>query len=114
MSRMESADDYSGLVIQLNSNWRIVECRDRLQWILQHRGSPKKSRRDDWRGRSYCQTSEALRRCTREHAGVIDPSAAAVLAALPERIDAPLTQQIGGAESCEMFANDGRRHDEAA
>jgi hypothetical protein len=89
MSRMESADEYSGLVVQFNPNWRIVECRDRLQWILQHRGSPKKPRRDDWCGRSYCQTSEALRRCAREHAGPVDPSAAAVLAELPERIDSP-------------------------
>jgi hypothetical protein len=89
MSRMESADDYSGLVVHLNPNWRIVECRDRIQWILQRRGSPEKARRDDWRGRSYCRTSEALRRCAREHAGVIDPSAVAVLAALPERIGAP-------------------------
>jgi hypothetical protein len=87
MSRVETADDYDRIVVQLNPRWRIVECRDRIQWILQRRGSPEKARRDDWRGRSYCRTSEALCRCTREHAGPIDPTAAAVLAALPERIE---------------------------
>jgi hypothetical protein len=44
------------------------------------------ARGDDWRGRSYCQTKEALIRCAREHAGEIEPSACAILAALPERI----------------------------
>jgi hypothetical protein len=83
MSTMESADAYFGSIAQLNADWRVVECRDRLQWILQHRGSPKKPRRNDWRGRSYCRTGEALRRCARDYAGVIDPTAAAILAALP-------------------------------
>jgi hypothetical protein len=62
MSRIETADDYSGPGAQLNSDWRVVECRDRVQRILQRRGSPKNPRRDDWRGRSYCQTRDALNR----------------------------------------------------
>ena|SRR5258708_27628378 len=86
MSRIETADDYPGFVAQLNPDWRVVECRDRIQWILQRRGSPKKARTDDWRGRSYCQTSEALIRCAREYAGAVDDTAAAILAALPARI----------------------------
>jgi hypothetical protein len=85
----ETADAYSGFVVQLNPDWRVVACRDRVQWILQRRGSPEKPRRDDWRGRSYCRTREALIRCTREHAGHIVPAALAILSALPERIDAP-------------------------
>jgi hypothetical protein len=86
MSRMESADDYAGLVVQLSADWRVVECHDRIQWILQRRGSPKMSRRNDWRGRSYCRTSEVLIHCTR-HSVVVEPGAAAVLASLPARIE---------------------------
>jgi hypothetical protein len=82
----ETADDYDSIVAQLNQGWRVIECRDRIQWILQRRGSPKKPRGDDWRGRSYCQTSEALIRCTREYAGEIEPAACTVLAALPPRL----------------------------
>ena len=77
MSTMEAADTYSGLFVQLNADWRVVKCRDGQQWILQRRGSPEKGRRNDWRGRSYCRTAEALRRCTRVYAGAIDPTAAA-------------------------------------
>jgi hypothetical protein len=87
MSRMEKADHYAGLVVQLNANWRVVECHDRIQWILQRRSSPKMSRRDDWRGRSYCRTSQALIRSAREYAGAVDPAAAVILSALPARIE---------------------------
>jgi hypothetical protein len=86
-SRSESADDYHRVVARLNDRWRVIECRHGLQWVLQHRGSPEMPRTDDWRGRSYCRTSEALRRCSREHAGAIDPAASAILTALPERIE---------------------------
>jgi len=87
MNIRETADDYAYIVAVLNEGWRIIECRDRIQWILQRRGSPERLRRDDWRGRSYCQTSEALLRCTRLHAGAgaVDASASRVLASLPER-----------------------------
>jgi hypothetical protein len=85
--RNESADGYHRLVAHLNRKWRVIECREAIQWILQHRGSPETARRDDWRGRSYCRTSEALIRCTREYCGFIDPTAAAVLSALPETIE---------------------------
>jgi hypothetical protein len=89
MSVRETADGYAGFVVQLNPDWRVVACRDRVQWILQRRGSPEKPRRDDWRSRSYCRTREALIRCAREHAGHIIPAALATLSSLPERIDAP-------------------------
>jgi hypothetical protein len=89
----ECADNYVGLVALLNGGWRVVECRDRLQWILQRRGSPESSRADDWRGRSYCQTRFGLLRCARAHAGDADPGALAVLAALPERIELTMTME---------------------
>ena len=54
-ARSKSADDYGRVIALLNPRWRVIECRHRLQWILQHRGSPEKPRRDDWRGRSYCR-----------------------------------------------------------
>jgi hypothetical protein len=95
-----TADDYDGIVAQIDSDWRIIECRDRLQWILQRRGSPKKPRRDDWRGRSYCRTSDALIRCTREYVGEIDPAASAILAALTlQSVSADHRAGIAGAST---------------
>jgi hypothetical protein len=84
----ESADDYRAVVAILNDRWRIIECRDGIQWILQRRAGERHGR-PRWDGRSYCRTKEALIRVCRDYAGEFDPAAAAVLASLPERIDLP-------------------------
>jgi hypothetical protein len=82
-SVFESDEAYPHL--RLNSRWRVIECRDGLQWILQVRNRAETVARDVWRGRSYCRTLDALiRRCDR-YAGALDPAAVAALRALPER-----------------------------
>jgi hypothetical protein len=100
MSDRETADNYPQVVAVLNAGWRVIRCRDGLQWVLQRRSSPETSRGDDWRARSYCQTKEALIRCSREYAGEMDPAACTTLAALPERITAEKLQQEEGAAPC--------------
>ena len=87
MSLRETADRYPHVVVMLNSNWRVIRCPNGLQWIFQRRGSPASPRADDWRGRSYCHTRDALIRCTREYSGAIDQEALATLAALPAGIE---------------------------
>lgn len=88
--KSEEADDYHAIVAQLSDGWRVIVCKTGIQWILQRRSSPKRPPTNDWRGRSYCRTSEALIRCAREHAGEIDPAAWTILDALPERIEEEL------------------------
>lgn len=83
----EAADDYPHIVVVLNDNWRVIRCPAGLQWILQRRGSPEMPRTDDWRGRSYFRTRDALIRCTRHYSGAVDPAAMAVLTALPSWIE---------------------------
>jgi hypothetical protein len=83
----ESADDYPNVVVVLNEGWRLIACRDGIQWILQYRNRRNKAQtvaRDGWRGRSYCRTKEALIRVCDAHAGPIDPDGRAILAGLPE------------------------------
>ena len=67
----------------------MIECRDRIQWILQYRASSETYSTAIWRGRAYCRSREALIRCGIAYSGPINPSAAAVLATLPEQIEAP-------------------------
>jgi hypothetical protein len=86
MIRSEEAADYNAVVVQLNDDWRIIVCRAGIQWILQHREGARHGRAR-WTGRSYCRTREALNRLSRKHAGTLRPDAAAILAALPERIE---------------------------
>jgi hypothetical protein len=83
----EEGDDCRTVVVRLNDHWRIIVCKAGIQWILQqkNRDAQKTTR---WKGRSFCRTGEAIKRLARQHAGVINPAALAILDALPERIDA--------------------------
>ena len=81
----ESGDTYDRVVVRLNAKWRIVECRAHIQWILQRRKSASDG--GGWSARSFCRTSEALRRVAAEHAGAIDPEAQEALDRLPEWIE---------------------------
>jgi hypothetical protein len=85
----EEADDYHAIVARLNDSWRVIVCAAGIQWILQRGYRARNHGGMRWRSRSFCRTSEALHRVSREHAGPIDPAAAAILAALPERIEDP-------------------------
>jgi hypothetical protein len=87
----ESDDRYPHA--RLNACWRVIECRDGIQWILQARNRSETVARSDWRGRSYCRTREALIACSDRHCGEISPAGRAALEALPRIIggvaDAP-------------------------
>jgi hypothetical protein len=60
----------SNLVAQLNQRWRVVIVSD-----------------DAWHDRAAIRTSETLRALVQAQAGRVDADAAAILAALPERVD---------------------------
>ena len=51
-SHRERDDNYSKVIIQPAPRWRIIECRNALQWIIQHR-SAKTLNRGYWLGVSY-------------------------------------------------------------
>lgn len=82
--RQESADDYQHVVVRLNARWRVIECRDGIQWILQQGKSSGHG--TAWRGRSYFRTRQALIRACARYAAEMEPSAHAILDALPGRI----------------------------
>jgi hypothetical protein len=102
-NRNESAQGYSRLVAVLNGKWRIIECRDGIQWILQACDTLNAPSNAVWRGRSYCRTKQALLQVCAAHAGAIDPTAAARLAALP-----PLIGQSSAGNEQENFATNTR------
>ena len=59
LNRNESSNAYIGVIVRLNPDWRVIECRLGMQWIFQH---GKIRHGTDWRGRSFSQTrSEADR-----------------------------------------------------
>jgi len=88
-TRSEESDNYHAIVARLNADWRVIVCAAGIQWVLQRGYAARNHGEVRWRSRSFCRTSEALIRCAREHAGEIEPTALAILAALPERIEEP-------------------------
>jgi hypothetical protein len=82
----ESDDQYPGVVAILNGSWRVIECAAGIQWILQRRAGERHGRAR-WDARSFCRTKETLIRLCRGCDGEINATAAATLAALPDRFE---------------------------
>ncbi|MET3775015.1 hypothetical protein ABID20_000558 [Rhizobium alvei] len=86
-SRNESDEGYQPVVVQLAPRWRVIVCRDGLQWILQQRLSATETlTRAGWRGRRYFRTRDGLIAACGRALSDIDGAALTALHALPERI----------------------------
>lgn len=83
----ETADEYPCIVARLNDTWRVITCKNGIQWIVQ-----KRQGNGQWRGVTFHRTRDVLMRDardanTRQSArGTIDPAAWEALAALPDHI----------------------------
>ncbi|GEM_PF-2024868 len=81
-TRRESADHYNNIV-HISANYRVIICRDAVQWIIQHRRG-KSGAGARWRSVAYCQARKALIR--EWHAKTGDYHGAVALGRLPEKI----------------------------
>ncbi|MEQ8446934.1 MAG: hypothetical protein RIB57_13700 [Pelagibacterium sp.] len=82
LSHREEDGDYRGLVVVLNADWRVVTCRDGMQWILQkYRGTKNGMAR--YEGRAFCRTRAGLLRCIGVRCGEVLPASLDALRALP-------------------------------
>lgn len=62
----EESDSYSSVAALLNQDWRVIVCRDGIQWILQRRAGMRHGQ-PRWDSRSYCRTRSGLVRAIREN-----------------------------------------------
>ena len=81
----ESADDYHRVIARLSDRWRVIVCRDAIQWIAQRRVNSGR-RGGEWKAVHYCRTREALLRLCDASCKRMDPAAWASLLALPDVI----------------------------
>ena len=84
-SHRERDDSYSKVIIQLAPRWRIIECRNALQWVIQHR-SAKPLNRGYWLGMSYLTSRNKLIEVSTGLNLLSDASMKDVLAGLPGTI----------------------------
>ena len=83
MSHKERDDNYNSVIVQLAPRWRIIICKDGIQFILQKRSS-KHSNKGMWIGQSYSTTRDALISICSSLKLLSDPRTRAVLKALPD------------------------------
>jgi hypothetical protein len=82
----EESDSYPNVVARLGHDWRIIVCRDGIQWIVQ-RCAGTRHGRARWEARCYCRTREGLLRRCRGFLGELPDDIAADLARLPTHIE---------------------------
>ena len=83
-SHRESDDNYHNVILQLAPRWRVIVCKDYLQWIIQKR-TAEPLHAGVWRGVSYVTSRNSLIRLCASLELLSDPLAKARLEALPEQ-----------------------------
>ncbi|WP_282368308.1 hypothetical protein [Defluviimonas aestuarii] len=82
LEHRETADSYHGEVFR-RGGYRVIACRDHIQWILQKRRTSQESCAGArWKAVGYFQTRNALARVWHSKTGGHAPK----IAALPEQI----------------------------
>ena len=84
LSNRERDDSFCQVVVQLAPRWRVIVCKDHLQWIIQKR-SAEPLHRGEWRGHSYVTSRNSLIRLCASLELLSDNVARATLDALPEQ-----------------------------
>jgi len=82
ISHREREDGYIATVVQFNQRWRLVLCKDQMQWIIQKRES---SHQGFWRGKQYLTCKDSVLKASGSLGLLSDPKVKAVLHALPMR-----------------------------
>ena len=82
VSHRERDDGYDKVVLQLAPRWRIIECRNAEQWIIQHR-SAEPLHQGVWRSVSYVVSRDKLIELSASLGLLSEPSKRAVLERLP-------------------------------
>ena len=81
ISHRERDDAYIGTIIQFSPRWRLILCKDQMQWIIQKKES---SYRGFWRGKQYLTCKDSVLKASGRLGWLSDPAVEAALYALPE------------------------------
>ena len=84
LSNRERDDGFSQVVVQLAPRWRVIVCKDHLQWIIQKR-TAEPLHAGVWRGVSYVTSRNSLIRLCASLELLSDDTVGATLDALPEQ-----------------------------
>ena len=91
-SRRERDDNYWGVIVVLNDRFRVIVCKDAIQFILQMR-SVAPPNTGTWAGKTYSTTRDGLMAPCSERGLLSEPSARAALEDLPSSINEYVAEQ---------------------
>ena len=91
LSNRERDDGFSQVIVQLAPRWRVIVCKDYMQWIIQKR-TAEPLHRGEWRGQSYVTSRNSLIRLCASLELLSDHLAKARLEALPEQFSGLLNK----------------------
>ena len=84
-SNRERDNNYAKVIAQLGPRWRIIVCKDDIQFILQKRSvSPPNT--GTWSGKSYSTTRDAIIAACSSRGLLSEASARQVLESLPSNV----------------------------
>ena len=84
-SHRERDDNYWGVIVVLSDRFRVIVCKDAIQFILQKR-SVAPPNTGTWAGKSFSTTRDGLMAPCSERGLLSEPSARQVLEALPSDV----------------------------
>lgn len=84
-SHRERDDNYRSVIVWLAPRWRVIVCKDAIQFILQKR-SVAPPNTGTWAGKTFSTTRHGLMAPCSEQGLLSDPSSRAVLEALPSDV----------------------------
>ena len=91
LAHRERDDEYREVIVQLAPRWRVIVCKDYLQWIIQKR-TAEPLHRGEWRGQSYVTSRNSLIRLCASLELLSDDTVCATLDALPEQFSGLLNK----------------------
>ena len=84
-SRRERDETYWDVIVALSDRWRVIICKDEIQFILQKRSVPSPNT-GTWAGKSYSTTRDALIAACSDRGLLSDPNMRQALNALPSDV----------------------------
>ena len=91
LAHRERDDEYREVIVQLTPRWRVIVCKDYLQWIIQKR-TAEPLHRGVWRSQSYVTSRNSLIRLCASLELLSDDTVCATLDALPEQFSGLLNK----------------------
>lgn len=82
ISHRERDDAYIGTIVKFSSRWRLILCKDQMQWIIQKKES---SHRGFWRSKQYLMCKDSVLEASVRLGLLYDASIKASIEALPAR-----------------------------